>query len=450
MEPSKIIAFQSLTENLGKFHLRKKRVLIPEMNRIGARLFAATFRSFGIDAQVLETYRGLDLGKAYTSGKECYPCQVTMGDILYFAKKEKERLREAFNSEDYIYFMPGSDGPCRFGMYNKYQRIVLDSFPELKSLKICSLTTKDGYSVAGILEKEKVLNFKKAGYLSLVVADALDRLTWRIRPYEKEPGMTDEFMEGALHRMERCFNAYGASTGFDGILRTLEEIAFEGKEIIDPRIPRKPLIGIVGEIFLRMHTESNQDLIKLLERYGAEVVNASLGEWVNYVTYEAFRQARQRLRLSLKQLQLSPIKACVKDMLGYGIDFLYQETRQKAVYERVRAAINVVGDHRISNLEKTLRRSDLFSFDLGTEACLSIAGIVQYARDGYNGVLNVYPFTCMPGTTTSAIVKPLMNRQAVPYLDAPYDGNYQPGREGAVRTFMYQAYQHLERHGRSR
>jgi hypothetical protein len=54
----------------------------------------------------------------------------------------------------------------------------------------------------------------------------------------------------------------------------------------------------------------------------------------------------------------------------------------------------------------------------------------------------------MPSTVTSAVIKPIMNRMEVPYLDTPYDGTYQPGREGAVRTFMYQAQQHFRRHGR--
>ncbi|UCF57390.1 MAG: CoA activase, partial [Deltaproteobacteria bacterium] len=140
------------------------------MNRIGAHLFVATFRGFGIHAEVLETYKGMDLGKEYTSGKECYPCQVTMGDILYFAKKQKERLEDAFNPEDYVYFLPTSEGPCRYGMYNKYQRMVLDSLPGLDRLKITSLSTADGYSLAGSLDEDKVLDFRKAGYFSLVVA----------------------------------------------------------------------------------------------------------------------------------------------------------------------------------------------------------------------------------------------------------------------------------------
>ncbi len=92
METSKVIEFRPISETLGKFRLAKKKLLIPEMNRMTAHLFAATFRSFGIEAQVLRTYGGLDLGKKYTSGKECYPCQVTLGDILCFAKEERERL----------------------------------------------------------------------------------------------------------------------------------------------------------------------------------------------------------------------------------------------------------------------------------------------------------------------------------------------------------------------
>jgi hypothetical protein len=50
MEASNVIEFPPLSETLGKLHLTKKKVLIPEMNRMTAHLFAATFRSFGIEA----------------------------------------------------------------------------------------------------------------------------------------------------------------------------------------------------------------------------------------------------------------------------------------------------------------------------------------------------------------------------------------------------------------
>ncbi|MCK4389132.1 MAG: hypothetical protein KAV83_02690 [Desulfobacterales bacterium] len=448
MESQRAANFQSLTENVGRFSVKNKTFLIPEMDRIAAHLIAATFRGFGINAKVMDTYKGLDLGKEYTSGKECYPCLITTGDILYFLKKEHEKLGEAFNPEDYIYFMPESDGPCRFGMYNKYQRIVLDSFAEFKGIKIGSLSTKDGYSLAGMIERGRVRDLRKASYFSMVVADILDRLLWKIRPYEKESGMTDDFIERSMGVMEDTFETYGAKKDFDKILDKLDEIIEEGKTIIDSNIPPKPLIGIVGEIYLRTHVHANQHLIRVLERHGAEVINASMAEWINYTTYDRLREAKIGFRLNLKQLRLGPMKEYLGKILGYWGDLLYQEFRQKQAYKRARSLIDLAEDHKIAHLEGILKEDDLFTFDVGTEACLSIAGIIEYARGGYNGVVNVYPFTCMPSTTTSAIVMPLMNKLGVPYLDTPYDSGIQPGREAAIRTFMYQAYQHFKRHPR--
>jgi len=223
MESAQAVGFHSLAKNIGTFNLGQKEVLIPEMCRAASHLLAAAFRSFGIRARVLKTYQGLDLGREFTSGKECYPCQVTMGDILSFVKKEKERLGRDFTPENYAYFMPESDGPCRFGMYNKYQRLVLDSFPGLNKLKISSLSARGNYSVAGILEKGKVRDFKKTVYLVIVVADILNRLLMRIRPYERQPGLADNFFEHSMCIMERTFETHGAEKKHRLIL-TLQSI----------------------------------------------------------------------------------------------------------------------------------------------------------------------------------------------------------------------------------
>jgi predicted nucleotide-binding protein (sugar kinase/HSP70/actin superfamily) len=448
MMENKTIPLESFSPNLGRLHVGQKTLLIPEMDRMASHLIAATFRGFGVKAQVLETYKGLDLGKEYTSGKECYPCQITLGDILYFVEKEKEKLGAAFNPSQYVYFLPESDGPCRFGLYNKFQRMVLDSFPGLNRLNITSVTTKDGYSAEGMVDQGKALDLKKVAYMSFVVADILDRFLWKIRPYEKEPGMADAFMEKALRTMESAFERYGLKKKFDKLLDQLQEIILEGKEIINPAALPKPLVGIVGEIYLRTHTHANQDLIRILEKYGAEVVNASLAEWVNYVSYDGLRTARAEFLLHLKERRFRAMMAHLKDMLGFGVDLFYKEHRQKQVYKRIQKVMDVPDDHKISHLEEVLKEDDLLSFDIATEACLSVASILACARAGYNGMVNVYPFTCMPSTTTSAVVKPFMSRFGIPYLDAPYDSGIQPGREAAIRTFMYQAEQHFRRHGR--
>jgi len=448
METGNILPFKSLSDNVGQFNLADKTVLIPEMNNIGCHLLAAAFRGFGIKALIMETGKGADLGLEHSSGKECYPCHVTLGDILCHMKMEKDKRGRSFNSNDYIYFMPEAEGPCRFGMYNKYQRIILDSFPELRGLKIGSITTADGYSLDGTIEGSKALDLRKSSYFSIVIGDILDRLLWRIRPYEKAPGMADRFISGAVNKMEKSFESFSAKKAFRKIISTLEEIVREGKQIIDPEIQPKPMIGIVGEIYLRSHVYSNQDLIRTLERHGAEVVNASICEWVNFVTYNKLRESKSKLYFNLKQLRLFNFLREFGNITRFSLELLYQEFRQKQAYDRATAIIDIDKDHKVAHLERHFQGGDLFSFDIGTEACLSISGILEYMREGFNGVVNVYPFTCMPSTVTSAVLRPVMSRSGIPYLDTPYDSSIQPGREAAIRTFMYQARQHMRRTGR--
>jgi len=448
MESANVLQMPASARTVGKLRLGNSRVLIPEMNRSSAHLFAAALRAFAADAQVLETGSGLELGKKFTSGKECFPCLVTLGDLLNFVEEEKRRLGAAFRADRYVFFMPESEGPCRFGMYNKYQRMVLDSFPDLQDLKISSLSNTDNYSPEGLMDPQKAQRFKKTACLAMVVADVLDRLTWRVRPYEKAAGLTDALAEQGLHRLMEVVERTGAGNPFDPVVGELEKILAAGQAIIDPAIPPKPLIGMVGEIFLRMHRRSNQDLIRLLERYGAEVVNASMTEWLNYVGYDGLRLAKKKLGLGLRLLRPRQIKESIREMLGFGINLLFQERTQHAVFKRARRCLDIAGDHRIAHLEKILKESGDFSFDIPTEASLSIPGILHCARNGYNGAVNVYPFTCMPGTTTSAVVRPIMHELGFPFLDTPYDDSIQPNRETAIRTFMYQARQHLQRHSR--
>ena len=116
MEAQNSPNFISMSEKVGLFNPKDRICLIPQMNRRGCHLLAGTFRGFGIKALVMDTYEGIDLGKEFTSGKECFPCQVTMGDILHYMKKEQERLGDAFNAENYVYFLPESEGGLTFGV----------------------------------------------------------------------------------------------------------------------------------------------------------------------------------------------------------------------------------------------------------------------------------------------------------------------------------------------
>ncbi|ROQ92133.1 putative nucleotide-binding protein (sugar kinase/HSP70/actin superfamily) [Desulfosoma caldarium] len=435
-------ALDRLRRGVDRFDVTGRILLVPQMPPFGTRLLVASFRAFGVPARVLETYKGLALGKEFTSGKECFPCQVTLGDILYFLKEEKRRLGKDFDPQRYVYFLPESDGPCRFGMYNKLQRIVLDRFPEYRAIPITYLSSEDAYSVAGLLPKKKARYFRRVAYVAAVIADVMDRIVWRVRPYEMRPGLTDAFMEEALQAMEKALVAFGPTRDFSRLYDLVEDIAKTAATFMDPRKPRRPKIGIVGEIYLRSHPDSNQNIIRQIEAYGGEVVDASIAEWLNYVSYERLRKAQEQCaqawRRGHKAEALRAAKAVVHQRLENG----YQSWRQHQVYGRVLRHLDIQPDHSVRHIEHFLDHDRHFSFDIGTEAALSIGGALAYIHEGFDGIVNVFPFSCMPSTVCSAVLKPLLLERRIPYVDAPYDGTSQPNRDVILKTFLYQAQQH--------
>jgi predicted nucleotide-binding protein (sugar kinase/HSP70/actin superfamily) len=184
--------------------------------------------------------------------------------------------------------------------------------------------------------------------------------------------------------------------------------------------------------------------VRELERLGAEVVDSSLGEWLNYISYDQARKSRKNWRHAWNEGNHDVLRKISRQWIAQEIEKLYQWWRQNQVYRRALKHLDIQPDHSIGTIERRLNGDRLFNFDVGTEAALSIGGALEYVHDGFDGIVNVFPFTCMPSTICSAILKPLLHQMKIPYLDAPYDGTIQPNREAVLRTFLYQAHQHLQ------
>lgn len=446
-EPKDPAVFNRFEEHVKQFDVSGRRLLIPDMSPTGSRLLAASFRAIGADAIVMDTYKGLTLGRAYTSGKECFPCQVTLGDILHHLEGERERLGKAFSADRYIYFLPEADGPCRFGMYNKLQRLILDRFEAYQEVPIVYISTKNNYATTDIVPPGSSSFFRKLSYVSLIIADVLDRITCRVRPYEREPGSTDDWMKQSLDGMVRAVETMKHELDFSVLRGTLSSMVVRAKALMDPQAVRRPRIGIIGEIYLRSHPDSNQDIIRQLEKFGGEVVNASVGEWVNFINAEAIRKAEREWWKAWTKRNHRTLRQVFRQWIGLQIEKYYQKWRQHQVYQCVHQTLDIQPDHSIRSIHKRLDRNRLYHFAIGTEAVLSIGGALEYVHHGFDGVVNVFPFTCMPSTIASSVLRPLLHEMKIPYLDTPYDGAIQPNREVALRTFMYQAKQHMESRG---
>ena len=89
-----------------------------------------------------EDSRTLELGGKYTSGDECYPQRIVLGD--YMKLIEDERL----DPKKTAFLLPTANGPCRFGQYVALLRRILDD-QGYEDVAILSLTSADGYAGIG-------------------------------------------------------------------------------------------------------------------------------------------------------------------------------------------------------------------------------------------------------------------------------------------------------------
>ena len=437
-------SFAAGRDRVGDVALVGRTLLVPSMHPAGAEFLAAAFRGIGVPALVMETGTGLALGREQTSGKECFPCQITLGDVLRHLQAERGRLGAAFDARNYAYFLPEATGPCRFGMYNKFQRLVLDRFEEFREMPIAAITTADSYSAEGLVPAADATRFRLLIYMTMLVADVFDRILWRARPYERSPGAVEALHAEAVAAMVKTVESGGLRTDFRAFHAIVADTARRARGLIDPALPRRPRIGMIGEIYLRSHPFSNQELIRELELHGAEVVNTSLAEWVSYISWARIREHRRQAGRLLRAGSYAAARREARTSLAYAVEYRYLNAKRRGVYAQALRHLDIAPDHAVHAVVKRLDGGRHFSVDVGTEAMLSIGGALEQVAHGCDGVVNVYPFTCMPGTMTTAVLGPLLSKRRVPYLEVPCDGTHRASRETQVRTFVWQAAQRRE------
>jgi len=381
--------------------------------------FKAAFEACGVKAEVFpeSDQETLFWGRKYTSGKECLPCVLTTGDMVRIVKSP------GFDPKKAAFFMPSGNGPCRFGQYHRFHRKVLDELG-FEDVPIYSPNQDETlYRDLGILGSK----FSRLGWWAIVGVDLLQKKLLETRPYEVNPGEAER-------TYWECLN------GFCELLRRDPDIEEVVQYLISCRnrmdaIPlkdkgSKPKIGVVGEIYIRLNRFGNEDVIKKIEQLGGEARLAPLTEWVHYINKMAKRRASKRKHW--------------KNLMGILIREFYQHKDERKLAEAFYGSIE---EPLEPPTEWILNLASPYVHDsFEGEAILTIGKTIDYALKGASGVVNVMPFTCMPGTITTAILKRYKELNGnFPVLNISYDGQEQGDVLTRLEAFMYQVRQYQER-----
>jgi len=384
--------------------LEGRTLYIPQMSYVGARCFAAAFQSLGIDARPSpdSDARTLELARKYLSGDECLPEAVTLGNFL------KVTELPDYDPDKTAFFMPTSNGPCRFGHYMPLARKIFEQRGE--DVLIFSPSSSRGYENIGIQSNSLL----RTSWLSVLCSDILRKLQLKTRPYKIEKGQTDRVFHRSLDWICTALATEDVShkTRLKKVKIALIQSRKEFRAIPVDRTKKKLLIGIVGEIYCRLNDFSNDFIINRIEKLGGEVWMSDISEWVLYTNdEERVRLIRKGKRVTVQMLtcllRQAILKKDEKELLS-----LFQD--DFAGYEEPHHVLDV------------LKRSQQYLPRDGShgEMVMSAGKTVWYYEKGAAGVIDISPFPCMNGIITEAVY-PKLSRDigGFPIRVFYFDGN---------------------------
>ncbi len=396
---------------------RTRKIYIPYMCD-HAYATAAAFRACGVDADVFpeQDEETQIWGRKFTTGKECYPCILTTGDMVKLVR------RDDFEPNRAALFMPSGSGPCRFGQYHRFHRLVLDELG-FHNVPIYSPDQDESlYSDFGIIGGK----FLRLGWQAIVAVDLLTKKLLETRPYEKNRGETDRVYQECLSLLCKTIEKEG----------DLEQAMIECRDRFDAIDTlgngEKPLIGIVGEIYVRSNPFANENVIDKVEQFGGEAWLAPITEWIHYVNAMGRRRTLKRKHFS--------------NLLRIVLTEYYQKKDEHQLEKIFRGHLR---HGKEPSTRKVLNQASPYVHDsFEGEAILSIGKTVDFCEKGASGVINVMPFTCMPGTIVSALLKRYREENNnLPVLNMAYDGQEQTNTLTRIEAFMHQARQYHEQRG---
>jgi len=365
--------------------LAGRTLWIPRMTYVSARLAAAVFRSVGIDAKVTpeSDERTLELGGLYTSGEECYPEKVTLGDFLRIVQSDD------FDPRRTAFFMPTAEGPCRFGQYAPYLRHVLDDLG-YSDVPIISPTSKNSYD--GVADHAP--DMVRTMWRGLVVSDILRKMLLKTRPYEVNAGDAEEAFERGIELAEEVLEARAMSLRdrLAGLIDVVEKSRDLFRAVPAKYTRDKPLIGVVGEIFCRHNTFSNSDAVRQIERHGGEVWLSDVSEWVWYTNWSQ----KSHIKREKGALSIEMLAAAVKNTI--------QHRDERRLLAPV--AEDFVGYEEPHDVYHDVLKPGwpyLPADGALGEMALSIGKSCYLHQKGADGIIDISPFSCMNGIVSEAV-----------------------------------------------
>lgn len=301
----------------------------------------------------------LNLGAKLSPESACLPLKLNLGNYLEAAAMGADTI-----------VITGGIGPCRFGMYGEVERQILQEAGY--NYEVVILEPPDG-SMLGLFKRirylagaknswAKIVKALRFAYRKCVALDRIEDLIHVARPRLSKPLETEKLYENAKERLAQAMTDQGIQETVRWVQETISE---RQKEMSASRNGlSEPLrIGIIGEIYTILDPYTSGDVEKYLGHLGVEVDRSIyISGWTGNHIFQG----------------LAPGYRSIKSYPRYAKPFLP----------------HFVGGH-------------------GQE---TVGAAVKFAQEGYDGIIQIFPLTCMPEIVAASILPKIQETYKVPIM----------------------------------
>ena len=356
-------------------------ILAPQMSPIHFRFLSPLLARAGLRVRVLErtSRQSTETGLKYVNNDSCYPAIVVIGQLVEeFVSGRADPDRTAVG-------ITQTGGMCRATNYAALLRKALRDagYPQVPviALSVQGLEDNPGFQL-GLKDIHKAVQ-------AFVIGDAIQSMLLRVRPYEAVQGSAMELYR-RWDRIVREWIEDGRSQEFGcgrarrltyaGLIRACVR-EFDALALRD--IPRKPRVGLVGEILVKFHPDANNHAVDVIEAEGCEAELPGLMQFFHYSSATA-EWDQANLGIGGRQRRIMPL-------------VLWALERYEAPVRRAFAATGGKFEPHRRIGEMIPRSQDIARLgNQAGEGWYLTAEMVDMIEHGCPNIICAQPFACLP------------------------------------------------------
>ena len=353
-------------------------ILMPQMSPVHFRPLEPLMRRLGYRVELLEsaTRDDLEVGLRYVNNDACFPAIMVIGQLI------GAFTDGSHDPDSCVVAISQTGGICRATNYAAMLRKGLREagYPQVPvvAISLQGIESNPGFELTATMGLKMLQG--------IIIGDTLNTCLLRVRPYEVVEGATQELVDRWNRIIAEYFEHKGRSATWGGRIgyrRLLREMVREFNDLPRRDEPRRPRVGVVGEILVKFQPDANNHVIDVIEAEGCEATVPGLLPFF-----------------------LSGLVTAQWEAEAYGIGKESVAKKKAAVWfieqlqAPARAALRAAGgtfDIEPSTVELARKASKVLSLgNQAGEGWLLTGEMIELIEHGVPNIVCCQPFACLP------------------------------------------------------